>query len=333
MKSSSQNNIPHETKSLLVFANLGMGPRNQKRKLNIIKPDFSELSWLPRRGNKEKRALDENGNIWIKSSPEKDPVFERKIERFPKEEFERRFKPRGIAAVHNESDCQRLKFKIESLAKFNQIWIEELWYRIRHSLALLTDGINEGAEDLLNECLNPADDEPRGPEIVIQRLQSIDGEAKQKASPAERMDSDLARHGVISLRPASNNSYQAVLAYFANFYLNQEELHPLLRLCPACGRFFIKYKKNQIFCIPSCEDFYNQLSKERKNEIKQTSRDRKRKQKEFRELMDLVNRDTPDGVDRARKLQKFRNQAETFFFEQGGRLKNHPFYRSYHGLK
>ena len=65
----------------------------------------------------------------------------------------------------------------------------------------------------------------------------------------------------------SNAFPQIAEGYLMDFIVNQKELHSRLRMCDACGQFWIAEKKRgrgrpQIFCTPKCKKVFNRPSKQ-----------------------------------------------------------------------
>ena len=76
-------------------------------------------------------------------------------------------------------------------------------------------------------------------------------------------------------RTEPQEPYQFLLGIFADFYLNQKHLHPLLRVCPTCGRFWIgdtKRRRPQRFCKPICEKLFHQANQQTKAESERRNR-------------------------------------------------------------
>ncbi|MDO9566727.1 MAG: hypothetical protein Q7J15_08310 [Candidatus Desulfaltia sp.] len=115
---------------------------------------------------------------------------------------------------------------------------------------------------------------------------------------------------------------QISTAYLLGFIVNQKELHPLLKICAGCGRFWIAEKKRgrpRIFCTPECKKAFDQLPKkiraERMKEYRKGQKKSKQR-KEFKELIEML-KEWEESPTEAEK------QAHEWIYTQGRTLKQY----------
>lgn len=313
-----------QTKFLLDFANLDKKPGNlnppteqaiekwTRKSDDIKKPNFSKLKWRPcgpyldrsfklpngSQGHfhltKATHAFDKKGNRWIRQSPKNEPVWAGKIESFPSEKFHKLLKKRGLpftkpVFLHPE-DINNFKSEIQSRVESVDLnEISDLWMQIKNFLFYLPSKFPNFCDKPLTDLLNPELDEHLAPKISI-----IGGKVEFISEPGD--------------------IYQTIVACFANFYLNQKKVHQSLRLCPACGKFWIGGKKRgrqKVFCHSMCRVRFNKLSKkdqaERIRKYRAIQKERRQTndiEKIFRLLVDQGNYDENEAKKEAEEWVK-----------------------------
>ena len=85
-----------------------------------------------------------------------------------------------------------------------------------------------------------------------------------------------------------DNSFpQQMISSLLDFYINQKELHPYLRRCHTCARFFILQGKECKYCTPQCRVAFNERSRleDAKKKENSDAEKRKKKKKELEERL------------------------------------------------
>jgi hypothetical protein len=109
---------------------------------------------------------------------------------------------------------------------------------------------------------------------------------------------------------------QAIIAYFLDFYVNQKELHPYLRRCLTCGRFFILQGRERKHCSKKCRITFNERSRSEDAKMKKGRSAEKSKEKKG----ELEKRLRADGY------------SEDEVIKEKKRFKNVEQYERHYGL-